>query len=181
MVKFLNDVKMVNYEINIRNEFFISALFIENMITSYISEEFKVNGVVNSTVIEDNIKSFNFNEKIEILLDSDEFSIIDKSKLSVFREIFKELTINKDALTFEDCLTSNASNDDFLLILYPQEQGIEREEKLTNACILLIDDVSQLVSNFTKETQVKLNKRVFKLHSVVLGALSFVFTMLLFR
>ena len=172
---------MVNYEVNIRNEFFIAALFVEDMITSYISEKFKKYGIQNARILEDNVKSFNFNEKMEFLLESDDFSIIDKSKLSVFREIYKELSINKNAETFESCLTSTDSNDDFLLILYPQEDLILREEKLTNACILLIDDVSQLVSNFTKEKQVKLYKRIFKFQSEVMSTLTFFFTMLLFR
>ena len=172
---------MVNYEVNIRNEFFIAALFVEDMITSYISEKFKKYGIQNARILEDNVKSFNFNEKMEFLLESDDFSIIDKSKLSVFREIYKELSINKNAETFEACMTSTDSNDDFLLILYPQEDLILREEKLTNACILLIDDVSQLVSNFTKEKQVKLYKRIFKFRSEVVSTLTFFFTMLLFR
>ena len=172
---------MVDYEVNIRNEFFISALFVENMISSYISKKFKGYGVINSYSVEDNVEIFNFNEKIEILLESDDFSIIDKSKLSVFREIYKELLINKDGETFEKCLTSADSNDDFLLILYPQEDTIIREQKLSNACILLIDDVSQLVSNFTKEKQVKLSKRIFRFSTEVLNSLTFIFTMLLFR
>ena len=173
---------MVNYEVNIRNEFFISALFIENMISSYISNKFKKYSILNSISIEDNnVEVFNFNEKIEILLESDDFSIIDKSKLSVFREIYKELMLNKDRQTFEECLTSSDSNDDFLLILYPQEDIITRDQKLSNACILLIDDVSQLVSNFTKEKQVKLNKRVFRFPTEVLNSLTFIFTMLFFR
>ena len=173
---------MVNYEVNIRNEFFISALFIENMISSYISNKFKKYSILNSNSIEDNnVEVFNFNEKIEILLESDDFSIIDKSKLSVFREIYKELMLNKDRQTFEECLTSSDSNDDFLLILYPQEDIITRDQKLSNACILLIDDVSQLVSNFTKEKQVKLNKRVFRFPTEVLNSLTFIFTMLFFR
>ena len=172
---------MVDYEVNIRNEFFISALFVENMISSYISKKFKGYDVINSYSVEDNVEIFNFNEKIEILLESDDFSIIDKSKLSVFREIYKELLLNKDGVTFEECLTSSDSNDDFLLILYPQEDTIIREQKLSNACILLIDDVSQLVSNFTKEKQVKLNKRIFRFSTEVLNSLTFIFTMLLFR
>ncbi len=173
---------MVNYEVNIRNEFFISALFIENMISSYISNKFRKYSIFNSNSVEDNnVEVFNFNEKIEILLESDDFSIIDKSKLSVFREIYKELMLNKDGQTFEECLTSSDSNDDFLLILYPQEDIITRDQKLSNACILLIDDVSQLVSNFTKEKQVKLNKRVFRFPTEVLNSLTFIFTMLFFR
>jgi hypothetical protein len=173
---------MVNYEVNIRNEFFISALFIENMISSYISNKFRKYSIFNSNSVEDNnVEVFNFNEKIEILLESDDFSIIDKSKLSVFREIYKELMLNKDGQTFEECLTSSDSNDDFLLILYPQEDIITRDQKLSNACILLIDDVSQLVSNFTKEKQVKLNKRVFRFSTEVLNSLTFIFTMLFFR
>jgi len=172
---------MVNYEVNIRSEFFIAALFVEDMITSYIYEKFRKYGIDNARILEENIKSFDFNEKMELLLESDDFSIIDKSKLSVFREIYKELTINKNAETFEACLTSDDSNDDFLLILYPQEELILREEKLINACILLIDDVSQLVSNFTKERQVKFYKRIFKFRSEAMSAMTFIFTMLLFR
>ena len=172
---------MVDYEVNIRNEFFISALFIENMISSYISNKFKEYGIANSNSVEDNVEIFNFNEKIEILLESDDFSIIDKSKLSVFREIYKELMLNEDGQTFEECLTSSDSNDDFLLILYPQEDIITRDQKLSNACIFLIEDVSQLVSNFTKEKEVKLNKRVFRFPTEVLNSLTFIFTMLFFR
>jgi len=172
---------MVDYEVNIKNEFFISALFIENMISSYISNKFKAYAIANSNHVEDSVEIFNFNEKIEILLESDDFSIIDKSKLSVFREIYKELMLNKDGETFEECLTSSDSNDDFLLILYPQEDIITREQKLSNACILLIDDVSQLVSNFTKEKQVKINKRFFRYTTEVLNTLTFIFTMLILR
>lgn len=172
---------MVNYEVSIRNEFFISALFIENMISSYMSVKFKLHDIVDSTIVHDNVKSINFDDKIELLLESEDLSIIDKSKLSVFREIYKELNINKDAETFEDCLTSSDSNDDFLLILYPQEDKIMREEKLTNACILLIDDVTQLVSNFTRETPIKLNKRISRLYPLVMNGLTFIFSILLFR
>jgi hypothetical protein len=172
---------MVNYEVNIRNEFFISALFVENMISSYITAKFKLNGIIDTSILDNNDESISFNDKIELLLESDNLSIIDKSKLSVFREIYKELNINKDAGTFEDCLTSSDSNDDFLLILYPQEDTITREKKLTNACILLIDDVSQLVSHFTDEAPVKLNKRISKLYPLIMSSLSFVFSILLFR
>ena len=172
---------MVNYEVSIRNEFFISALFIENMISSYMSVKFKLHDIVDSTIVHDNVKSINFDDKIELLLESEDLSIIDKSKLSVFREIYKELNINKDAETFEDCLTSSDSNDDFLLILYPQEDKIMREEKLTNACILLIDDVTQLVSNFTRETPIKLSKRISRLYPLVMNGLTFIFSILLFR
>ena len=172
---------MVNYEISIRNEFFISSLFVENMISSYISVKFKLNGIIDSSIMDDNIKSISLYDKIELLLESDDLSIIDKSKLSVYREIYKELTVNKDAESFEECLTSSDSNDDFLLILYPQEDIITREQKLTNACIVLIDEVSQLVSNFTRETPVKLNNRISRVYPLVINSLTFIFSILLFR
>ena len=76
---------MVNYEISIRNEFFISALFIENMISSYMSAKFQLHGIVDSSIVDDNVKSISLNDKIELLLESEDLSIIDKSKLSVFR------------------------------------------------------------------------------------------------
>ena len=172
---------MVNYEISIRNEFFISALFIENMISSYMSAKFQLHGIVDSSIVDDNVKSISLNDKIELLLESEDLSIIDKSKLSVFREIYKELTINEDAETFENCLTSPDDNGDFLLILYPQEDLIIRDEKLTNACINLIDDVSQIVSSFTKETPIKINKSISQIYPWVMSGLSFVFSLLLFR
>jgi len=131
--------------------------------------------------MDDNIKSISLYDKIELLLESDDLSIIDKSKLSVYREIYKELTVNKDAESFEECLTSSDSNDDFLLILYPQEDIITREQKLTNACIVLIDEVSQLVSNFTRETPVKLNNRISRVYPLVINSLTFIFSILLFR
>jgi hypothetical protein len=172
---------MVSCEINIRNEFFISVLFLENMITSYFSEKLRMGGIVNTDVLEDDVKSINFEQKIGILLESDKFSIIDKSKLSVFREIYKELNFNKNADTFENCLTSTDSNDDFLLILYPQEDVITREEKLTNACILLIDDVTQLVSNYTNKIEVKLFNRLFNINASVIRTIALVFSILLFK
>lgn len=172
---------MVNYEISIRNEFFISALFIENMISSYMSEKFNLQDILDSSIIDDNVKSISFNDKIELLLESEDLTVIDKSKLSVFREIYKELTNSEDAETFENCLTSTDDNDDFLLILYPQEDLIIRDEKLTNACIYLIDDVSQIVSNFTKETPIKINKSISQLYPWVMSGLTFIFSLLLFR
>ena len=108
---------MVNCEINIRNEFFISALFVENMISEYLNEKIKINYFADSSYSEEDVHSVDFYEKMGILIESDKFSIIDKSKLSVFREIHKELSVKLDADTLEDCLTSKASNDDFLLIL----------------------------------------------------------------
>ena len=151
------------------------------MITSYFSEKLRMGGIVNNDILEDDVRSINFDQKIGILLESDKFSIIDKSKLSVFREIYKELNLNKNAETFEDCLTSSDSNDDFLLILYPQEDVILREEKLTNACILLIDDVTQLVSNYTNKIEVKLFNRIFNVNASVIRSFAFVFSILLLK
>ena len=107
---------MVSCEVNIRNEFFISALFVENMISEYLNEKIKINYFTDSSYSEEDVHSVDFYEKMGILMESDKFSIIDKSKLSVFREIHKELSVKLDADTLEDCLTSKASNDDFLLI-----------------------------------------------------------------
>ena len=148
---------MVNYEVKIRNEFFISALFVENMITSYLSEKLYINDLINSKVFGDNENELNFSQKIDFLIDSDEFSIIDNSKLSVYHEIYNELLLNKNSSTFEECLTSTDNNDDFLLILYPQSEFLPREEKLTNACYQLIGEVSQLVSDFTNKQEIKLH------------------------
>ena len=172
---------MVSCEVNIRNEFFISALFVENMISEYLNEKIKINYFTDSSYSEEDVHSVDFYEKMGILMESDKFSIIDKSKLSVFREIHKELSVKLDADTLEDCLTSKASNDDFLLILYPQGQEITREEKLINACIFLIDDVSQLISNYTKKKEVKLFRNLIKINSNLINAFSVFFSILLFR
>ncbi|MCF6297265.1 MAG: hypothetical protein L3J08_04655 [Flavobacteriaceae bacterium] len=150
---------MTNCEVSIRSDFFISALFVENMITTYLSESLKINDIVNSKFLGNNKGALTFDQKIEFLLESDKFSVIDNSKLSVFREIYKEFSNNKNAESIEYCFTSSDCNDDFLLILYPQNESISREEKLTNACYQLIDETSQLISNFTKKPEIKLRRR----------------------
>jgi len=173
---------MTNCEISIRSEFFISALFVENMITTYLSEKLKVNDIVNSKFLGNNEGAISFDQKIEFLLESDKFSIIDNSKLSVFREIYKEFSNNKDAGSIEDCFTSNDGNDDFLLILYPQNDLISREEKLENACYQLIDETSQLISNFTNKPEIKLRKNIFtSSFTSILSKATFIFTLLFFR
>jgi len=171
---------MVSIEIKIRNEFFVSALFVENNITSYISEKLKINNVVNSTLLGNKEDAISFDQKIELLLESDNFSIIDKSKLSVYREIHKELTANKNATSFEACFSSEDHNDDFLLILYTQSEYLPREEKLINACYQLIGEVSELVANFTNNPEVKL-KRKFNLDTFNLSKFALLFSFLFIR
>lgn len=172
---------MVNFEVHIRNEFFISALFAENMITTYLSEKLKVKNIVDSNLLGNNSNAINFEQKFEFLLESDKFSIIDKSKLSVFRSIYKEFIENEHAESIENCFTSVDNNGDFLLILYPQTDSISREEKLTNACYQLMDEVSELISNFTKKTQIKFRKKIFNINSDIIGKLTFLFTFLFLK
>lgn len=173
---------MVNCEVNIRNEFFISALFAENMITTYLSEKLKVKNIVDSNFLGNNENAINFDQKIEFLLESDYFSIIDNSKLSVFREIYKDFLNNKDSDSFENCFTSNDSNDDFLLILYPQNELISREEKLENACYQLMEEVSHLISNFTNKPEIKLRKKILNFNiSATLSKVALLFTFLFIR
>lgn len=142
-------------EVKIRNEFFISALFVESNISDYITDKLKIDSE-NSNSSE---YKLSFDQKVELILDSERLSIIDKSKLSVFREIRSEFLLNKNAETIEDSLTSTNNNNDFLLILYPQSEYLPREEKLTNACYQLIGEVSELVSLATDKTEVKIKRR----------------------
>lgn len=142
-------------EVKIRNEFFISALFVESNISDYVTDKLKID-TENSNSSE---YKLSFDQKVELILDSERLSIIDKSKLSVFREIRSEFLFNKNAETIEDSLTSTNNNNDFLLILYPQSEYLPREEKLTNACYQLIGEVSELVSIATDKTEVKIKRR----------------------
>lgn len=172
---------MVNCEVNIRNEFFISALFAENMITTYLSEKLMLNNIVDSNLLGNNDYAINFEQKFELLLESEKFSIIDKSKLSVFRGIYLEFLNNKHAEGIEECFTSSDNNSDFLLILYPQSDLVTREEKLTNACYKLMEEVSELISNFTKKPEIKLRKRLLKINSDLIGKITFLFTFLFLK
>lgn len=146
---------MDTLEVKIRNEFFISALFVESNISDYITDKLKIDSE-NSNNSE---YKLSFDQKVELILDSDRLSIIDKSKLSVFREIRNEFLLNKNSETIENSFTSPNNNDDFLLILYPQSEYLPREEKLTNACYQLIGEVSELVSIATNKTEVKIKRR----------------------
>lgn len=170
---------MVNYEVSIKNEFLISALFAENMITKFLSDKLNVKNIVKSKFLGNNNSAINFDQKFDLLLESNKFSIIDKSKLSVFRSICDEFRFNKNADSIEDSFTSDDHNDDFLLILYPQSDSIPRENKLINACYQLIDEVTQLVHEFTKSPKIKFNRRIFSLNSKVLNYFAFLVFFLL--
>src|SRR5210317_451650 len=137
-------------EVKVRNEFFVSALFVESAITDYLSEKLNIADAIHSELLGNSKKALSFDQKIDALLDSANFSIIDKSELSVFREIYKEFMLNIEASSFEDCFSSPDSNDDFLLILYPQNDYLPREEKLINSCYQLIGEVSELVALHTE-------------------------------
>ena len=146
-------------EVKVRNEFFVSALFVESAITDYLSEKLNIADAIHSELLGNSKKALSFDQKIDALLDSANFSIIDKSKLSVFREIYKEFMLNIEASSFEDCFSSPDSNDDFLLILYPQNDYLPREEKLINSCYQLMGEVSELVALHTEKTEVKMPRR----------------------
>jgi hypothetical protein len=167
-------------EVKIRNEFFLSTLFVENTITSYLSEKLKITNSVNSNFLGNKQGSISFDQKIDALLESNDFSIIDKSKLSVYKEINNELILNKNICSFEDCFTSSDHNDDFLLILYPQNEYLPREEKLTNACYQLIGEVSLLVSEYTNMPEVKLKRKTyyFNMNNLKIGKYAFLFSFL---
>ncbi|MEN8124394.1 MAG: hypothetical protein ABFR32_04625 [Bacteroidota bacterium] len=149
---------MVKKEITVKNEFFINSLFIEDMISNYITDKFGIKNAADSAILGNSSKSLNFNQKIDFLLELGDFSIIDKSKLSVFKEVRKEFLCNKDASSLEESFTSLDHNDDFLLIMYPQETFLPREEKLTVASYNLIEDVSQLVANTTNKPEITIQK-----------------------
>ncbi len=168
-------------EVKVRNEFFVSALFVESTITDYLSEKLNISDSINSEFLGNHESALSFSQKIDALLDSVNFSIIDKSKISVFREIYLEFMQNKDAATLEDSFTSDDSNDDFLLILYPQNDYLPREEKLINASYQLIGEVSELVADQTKKPEVKMPKRnrFFNLDKVKVGKFAMLFSFLL--
>lgn len=168
-------------EVKVRNEFFVSALFVESTITDYLSEKLNIEDSINSEFLGNHDKALSFNQKTDALLDSVNFSIIDKSKISVFREIYKEFIANASAPTLEESFTSADHNDDFLLILYPQNDYLPREEKLINACYQLIGEVSELVAEQTNKPEVKMTRRnrFFNMDTLKVGKFATLFSFLM--
>ncbi len=161
-------------EVKVKNEFFVAALFIESAVTDYLSEKLNIRDAVHSKLLGHGKKSLGFDQKIDALLDSADFSIIEKSKLSVFREIYREFLLNCEACSVEESFTSPDHNDDFLLILYPQNDYLPREEKLINACYQLIGEVSELIARATNKVEVKMTRRrYFAMDSFRLGKFAF--------
>ena len=167
-------------EVKVRNEFFVSALFVESTITDYLSEKLNIKDSINSELLGNHDKALSFSDKMYALMESETLSIIDKSKLSVFREIYLEFIGNSNAYSLEESFTSEDNNDDFLLILYPQNDYIPREEKLTNACYQLIGEVSELVSDHTNKPEVKMTRRnrFFNLDNLKIGKFAMLFSFL---
>ncbi len=134
--------------IEVKNEFFVSTYYIENLINDSIANKIGVENMGNSEMLGE----LTFDQKIEFLLETGNFSIIDNSKLSVFRAIRDEFNEYEHTNSIEESFTSTDNNADFLLILYPQEPFLPRNEKLTVALYNLIDDVKDLVNAFTETT-----------------------------
>ena len=168
-------------EVKVRNEFFVSALFVESTITDYLSEKLNIEDSINSEFLGNHDKALSFSQKTDALLDSVNFSIIDKSKISVFREIYKEFIANASSPTLEESFTSADHNDDFLLILYPQNDYLPREEKLINACYQLIGEVSELVAEQTNKPEVKMTRRnrFFNIDTLKVGKFATLFSFLM--
>ena len=167
-------------EVKVRNEFFVSALFVESAMTDYLSEKLNIKDSINSELLGNHKKALSFSQKTDAIMDSLNFSIIDKSKLSVFREIYMEFIENSNASSLEESFTSDDHNDDFLLILYPQNDYLPREEKLINACYQLIGEVSELVAEQTNEPEVKMTKRnrYFNMENLKIGKFAMLFSFL---
>ncbi len=167
-------------EVKVRNEFFVSALFVESTMTDYLSEKLNIKDSINSEFLGNHDKALSFSQKTDALMESVNFSIIDKSKLSVFREIYMEFIENSNAPTLEESFTSSDHNDDFLLILYPQNDYLPREEKLINACYQLIGEVSELVAEQTNKPEVKMPRknRYFNIENLKVGKFAMLFSFL---
>lgn len=171
-------------EISVKREFFLTCLFIEDMISKHIQEIYS--SLLNQENLERQGLFSTFNEKIDYLMDVGNFSIIDNSKLSVFKEIRAEFLKSDESETLEDSFISEDNNDDFLLILYPQADFLPRNEKLTVACYNLINEVSQLVAGFTEKSEIKfepqnsMRNRV-RNHAGRLSRMAMFFTFFLFK
>lgn len=167
-------------EVKVRSEFFVSALFVESTMTDYLSEKLNIKDSINSELLGNHDKALSFSQKTDAILDSADLSIIDKSKLSVFREIYLEFIENSNAPTLEESFTSDDHNDDFLLILYPQNDYLPREEKLINACYQLIGEVSELVAEHTNKPEVKMPRRnrYFSIENLKIGKFAMLFSFL---
>lgn len=154
---------METTEVKVKNEFLVSALFVESAINDYLSKKLDISDPIDSEFLGNGKKGLSFDQKVDALLDSTAFSIIEKSKVSVFREIYKEFQLNFEATSLEDSFTSEDSNDDFLMILYPQNEYLPREEMLINACYQLIAEVSELIAEKTSSVEVKMSstKKLF--------------------
>ena len=154
---------METTEVKVKNEFLVSALFVESAINDYLSKKLDISDPIDSEFLGNGKKGLSFDQKVDALLDSTAFSIIEKSKVSVFREIYKEFQLNFEATSLEDSFTSEDANDDFLMILYPQNEYLPREEMLINACYQLIAEVSELIAEKTSSVGVKMasTKKLF--------------------
>jgi len=166
-------------EVKVRNEFLVAALFVESAITDFLSERLNIQDPIKSDFLGNNDNGLSFDQKIDAILDSSNFSIIDKSKISVFREIYREFMLNAEAASLEESFTSADGNDDFLMILYPQNDYLPREEKLINATYQLIGEVSELVAYQTESVEVKMpGRKLFATDLFKMGKFASLFSFL---
>ena len=171
---------METTEVKVRNEFLVSALFIESAINDYLSRKLEISDPISSEFLGNTKKGLSFDQKIDAILDSTALSIIEKSKVSVFREIYKEFQLNFDAHSLEESFSSPDANDDFLMILYPQNEYLPREEMLINACYQLIAEVSEIIAEKTSSVEVKMgsSRKLFVADLLKFGRFASLFSFL---
>ena len=73
--------KWKKQRLKLEMSFLYPALFVESNISDYISEKLEI----NSESSNQSEHKLNFDQKVELILEMDKLSIIDKSKLSVFQ------------------------------------------------------------------------------------------------
>ncbi|MEN8187683.1 MAG: hypothetical protein ABFR05_11190 [Bacteroidota bacterium] len=164
--------------IEVISEFFVTTHFIENVINDFIADKIGIEYSEDSEMFGKNKFALSYDQKIEFLLETENFSIIDKSKLSAFRGIRNEFLKFGSANSLEESFNSVDNNADFLLILYPQDTFLPRNEKLTVALYNLINDVKELVTTLTGKTNKDKSNISFLRKRMNAPYLNKVFTML---
>jgi len=119
-----------------------SSLKIERNLSILLSNLLVINDIDSSKTLGNKSSALSFNQKADLLLDTDFISENDRKKFQLFMELRNQFAHNKNCETFIDCTRLINGSETRLNNFYPfTDINIETEEKFKTQISSLLNDL----------------------------------------
>lgn len=129
------------FGIETRKEVLVQSLFLEGLISHFLSWLCGVKDSKNSMSFGNTSKALSFNNKINLLIDIGALKKQDQSKFVTFMEIRNQFMHNSWASSYKECFEFLPGKANYLFKLYPQNSSLTEENQLEAAVGDLFNEV----------------------------------------